>query len=68
MPKHIFPTNGMVWGPQRKWFVSARVMPFVIGVVLNDDEVTGTADTDTNEQDTTPGGIVGFHLIYTQQC
>ena len=43
-------------------------MPFVIGVVLNDDEVTGTADVDTNEQDTTPGGIVGFHLIYTQQC
>ena len=49
-------------------FISARVMPFVIGVVLNDDEVTGTADVDTNEQDTTPGGIVGFHLIYTQQC
>ena len=48
--------------------VSARVMPFLIGVTIDDDEVAGTAELSTNEQDTTPGGIIGFHLYYKQQC
>ena len=48
--------------------IPARVVPFVVGVVMNDDEVAGITDLDTNEQDTAPGGIIGFHLYYAQSC
>ena len=44
------------------------MVPFVVGVVMNDDEVAGISDLDTNEQDTAPGGIIGFHLYYAQSC
>jgi len=48
--------------------VCTRVAPFVIGVYTDADEVTtGTVGT-ANEQDTTPGGIIGFHLNYALQC
>ena len=49
-------------------YFPARVVPFVVGVVMNDDEVAGISDLDTNEQDTAPGGIIGFHLYYAQSC
>ena len=44
------------------------MVPFVVGVVMNDDEVAGTSELSTNEQDTAPGGIIGFHLYYAQSC
>ena len=37
---------------------SARVIPFVVGVVFDADEVTGTAAPNTNMQDETPGGMI----------
>ena len=46
----------------------ARVIPFVVGVHTDADEVTVGTAPNTNEQDTTPGGIIGFHLTYTLQC
>ena len=51
--------------------ISARAVPFVVGVHTDDDEVTnasGTATAITNEQAIVPGGITGFHLTYALQC
>jgi len=48
--------------------ICSRVIPFVVGVVFDADEVTGTAAPNTNEQDETPGGIIGFHLTYALNC
>ena len=54
-------------------FETARIVPFVVGVVTDADEVTnGNTMTDSgtngNEQFVDPGGIIGFHLTYTQTC
>ena len=51
--------------------ISARTIPFVVGVHTDDDEVTnasGTATAILNEQSIVPGGITGFHLTYALQC
>jgi len=53
--------------------VCSRITPFIIGVHTDADEVTsGVTMTDSssngNEQFKVPGGIVGFHLTYTQTC
>ena len=51
--------------------ISARTVPFVVGVHTDDDEVTnasGTATAILNEQSIVPGGITGFHLTYALQC
>ena len=55
------------------FLITARITPFIIGVTTDADEVTtGVTMTDNtsngNEQFKVPGGIVGFHLTYTQTC
>ena len=52
---------------------SAKTVPFIVGVHFDNDEVTvGAGVENTNEQavtaTTAPGGIIGFHLLYTLQC
>ena len=52
-------------------YLTARLVPFVIGVYFDGDEVTEDAAADmaqTNEQGKIPGGIIGFSLTYKLQC
>lgn len=51
--------------------VCTRLVPFVIGVYTDGDEITEDSGADmaqTNEQGKIPGGIVGFSLTYALQC
>ena len=52
-------------------YLIARLVPFVIGVYTDGDEITEDSGADmaqTNEQGKIPGGIVGFSLTYALQC
>ena len=55
---------------QDSLYFSARRSPFVVGVNIDSNEVTGTSVADekstTNEASEVPGGIIGFKLTYFQ--
>ena len=51
-------------------FLTARQSPFRVGVNLDSNEATGATKAKEmgtkNEQQSVPGGIVGFQLTYFQ--
>ena len=46
--------------------ISANFQPFAVQVHFNMDEAATGSVTNTNEQQSTPAGIIGFHLSFTQ--
>ena len=52
---------------QKQFLFLARNAPFTVTVKMDDQEVATGTTAQTNEQTTSPSGLVGFQLNFAQQ-